>query len=62
MSKEFNNTEFIKEDYTIDNIVNRMNIDDLRYLSKKYLILLIEFKKENIDLSQEMIKCRNPLR
>lgn len=62
MTNEFKNTEFIKEDTMIDDIVNKMNIDDLRYLSKKYLILLNEFKKEKIDLSQEMIKCNNPLR
>lgn len=62
MSKEFNNTGFIKENVSIEDIVNKMNIEDLRYLSKKYLILLNEFKKEKIDLSQEMIKCKNPLR
>lgn len=62
MSNEFKTKEFIKEDKLIEDIVNRMNIDDLRYLSKKYLILLNEFKKEKIDLSQEMIKCKNPLR
>lgn len=62
MSNEFKPNEFIKEDKLIEDIVNRMNIDDLRYLSKKYLILLNEFKKEKIDLSQEMIKCKNPLR
>lgn len=62
MSKEFNNTGFIKENVLIEDIVNKMNTEDLRYLSKKYLILLNEFKKEKIDLSQEMIKCKNPLR
>lgn len=62
MSKEFKNNEFIKEDRKIEDTVNRMNIEELRYLSKKYLILLNEFKKEKIDLSQEMIRCNNPLR
>lgn len=62
MSKEFKKDEFIKEDRKIEDTVNRMNIEELRYLSKKYLILLNEFKKEKIDLSQEMIRCNNPLR
>lgn len=61
MSKRIQQTEFIEKDKTIEDIVNRMTMEDLRYLSKKYLILLNEFKKEKMDLSQEMIKCKSPL-
>ena len=62
MTTEFKTDEFINEDIRIDEAVNKMSIDDLRYLSKKYLILLNEFKKEKIDLSQEMITCNPPIR